>query len=108
MLHPFARVKALQWLGQNWSTLGIVGLAAFGLIFLRSMVRSAAAAPAPGGPAVLSLESDDDASAAAAVLGRRARRRDAGHSSRDELGELVQENPDTAADILKSWISNAS
>ncbi len=37
-----------------------------------------------------------------------ARRAKSGGNLRDELVEIVREDPDMAANILKSWISNAT
>ncbi len=101
---------ALVWLGQYWSTLAMVGLALFSLVMLRSMVR--AAPTGPGQPEALRIvpmdtnEADAAAAAAAARASRLGRFTGSGPSLRDELSDLVREDPDAAANILRTWIGN--
>jgi flagellar M-ring protein FliF len=108
---------AMAWLSQNWSTLGMTGVAMFGLLLLRSMVRSVPSSSPPllttfdaSSPADLALanieESSTDADSAAKP--KLKRRSMSGPNLRDELSEIVKEDPDAAASILKSWIANAS
>ena len=101
----------LTWLSQYWGTLGILGLAAFSLVMLRSMVRAIPTGPtADGAPAVLSLHTggkEEEPSKSPDPVNRLMRFSGHGPSLRDELGELVKEDPDAAANILKTWISNA-
>lgn len=107
---PSVGQSAIAWFGQYWSTLGMVGLALFSLVMLRSMVRAtpgggepasaAAGPPAPGGEA-------EEESAEEAVLKRLGRFTGSGKSLRDELSELVQEDTEAAANILKTWIGSA-
>ena len=49
-------------------------------------------------------ESDGDDESQAPRLKRRISK---GPSLKDDLSELVREDPDAAADILRSWISSA-
>jgi flagellar M-ring protein FliF len=111
---PSVADKAMFWLGQYWSTLGMIGLGAVSLIVFRSMVRSApvaeparaASAPvaaAPVGEELLAGEPEQQE--AAARLKRRAK---SGPSLRDELVEIVKEDPDAAANILRNWIGSAT
>ena len=113
--------QAMAWFGANWSTVGMFGLAAFGLLAVRSLARAGspapqsvvfempaapkpAAAPAKGAapaPAVAVEEAPPQPSLA-------SRRRRTGLSLRDELVELVREDPETAAGILRSWIGAAN
>ncbi len=106
--------NAWAWLGQYWSTLGMVGLAAFSLVILRSMIKTtpatAAAAPAVAEetPAVAgAIEDEEDEEEAAAIVNRLGRFSGSGRSLRDELSDLVQEDPDSAANILRTWIGSA-
>ncbi|MGA2035514.1 MAG: hypothetical protein ABSG68_24970 [Thermoguttaceae bacterium] len=104
--------KVLVWLGQNWNTLGIAGLALVSLVMLRSMIRSAPAAPEPAStPLRLATpESDAQSNEPPEVTAARRLKRSVsggGPSLRDELSELVKENPDAAANILRTWIGNA-
>ncbi len=101
--------QALTWLAQHWSTLGILLVAAFSLVILRSMITTAPRERLPsesfrGGP---SESGGSEQEAAASVANRLARFDKSGRSLRDELSELVQEDPDAAANILKSWIGQS-
>jgi flagellar M-ring protein FliF len=111
---PGVADKALFWLGQYWSTLGMLGLGAVSLIVFRSMVRaapiaelprpqSASVAAAPVGEELTIGEPEQQE--AAARLKRRAK---SGPSLRDELVEIVKEDPDAAANILRNWIGSAT
>jgi flagellar M-ring protein FliF len=98
--------KAMGWLAEYWSTLGMLLVAGFSLVMLRSMIS--ASPPERSTPRLLSMENDTvETDAAAAVANRLARFNTTGRSLRDELSELVQEDPDAAANILKSWIGQA-
>jgi flagellar M-ring protein FliF len=115
---PTIAEKSLSWLNQYWTTLGTLGLGLVSLVVLRSMVRSVSATESPRpAPAVASVSSafgqtseGDDAlpaeiQEAAAKLKRRVK---SGPSMRDELVEIVREDPDAAANILRSWIGSAT
>jgi flagellar M-ring protein FliF len=108
--------KITTWLLQNWSTLGMAGLVLVSLVVLRSMVRSV---PAPAEPTAVSLrvaaEPEPQVAPAAQTetpemkAARRLRRiTGSGPSLRDELSELVTEDPDAAASILRGWIGSAT
>jgi len=98
--------EALAWLAQSWSTLAVIGLAFFSLLMLRSMVRmSPAMAPLPNTVAMAEGDADEEAGEEAA--GKAAKRfTGGGESLLDDLSELVTNDPDTAANILRSWIGN--
>jgi flagellar M-ring protein FliF len=111
---PSTADKALFWLGQYWSTLGMIGLGAVSLLVFRSMVRAAPVAELPRAESapVMAAPASDNLSAgepeqqeAAARLKRRAK---SGPSLRDELVEIVREDPDAAANILRNWIGSAT
>jgi len=98
----------LAWMSQYGSTLGMVALAVAGLLMLRSVIR---AVPAGQRPVVQELHAET--AAAAEPTPERARppaaprlRRFAGNgtSLRDELSQIVQEDPDAAANVLRTWI----
>jgi len=99
---------ALAWLAQSWSTLGMIALAFFSLLMLRSMIRSGpAAAPEPSASPKPPSDSDsEEAVSEAAKTERRRRFNTSGASLRDELSELVGSDTDTAASILRNWIGN--
>jgi flagellar M-ring protein FliF len=103
--------KMLVWLAQYWSTLGMIGVGLVSLIVLRSMVR-AAPGPAETAPVHVRVAAEPEAGAGESpesVAARRLRRFSGGGPSlRDELSELVQEDPDAAANILRSWIGHVT
>jgi flagellar M-ring protein FliF len=105
--------QAMYWLGNHWSTVALIGLALLSLQMLRGFVSQAtaqaAAAPEATPGQIVSAtigangedEVDDDK-----PQGRLKRRQAAGLSLRDELVDMVKEDPDAAANILRSWIGN--
>ncbi len=108
IVEPGMGENALVWLGQSWATLGTLGMALFGLMMLRSMLNAPPIPPAGSHPSLLaeSTGDDDDDSVegkAARSLGRFS---GTGASLRDELTELVDEDTEAAANILKTWIGN--
>lgn len=112
---PSTGEVALGWLVANWSTAGMIGLGLFSLVMLRSMVRAAPAAtavpdlplPPPPPPAEKAAEKGT-AEPEGKGANRLKRRNGSGQSLRDELAEMVREDPDTAASILRTWIGNVS
>lgn len=101
---PGTAAVAFEWFSQYWSTLGLLGVALFSLVMLRSMIRSATTTVAM--PPEVTLPTFDD-SAESGGSGKPAgpkRRLDTAPSLKDELGEMVRENPDAAANILRGWI----
>ncbi len=112
---PGWTMRTLEWLTHNWSTLGLIFLGGFSLVVLRSVARAApAAAPPRSASPVLAgemappVEKAPQPEEAAPASERRARRSVAGGASlRDELSEMVAEDPDAAAAILRAWIGNA-
>jgi len=103
---PGMMEKTLDWLVRNWSTLGLIFLGMFSLVVLRSMIRAAPAAYAPPRPIAASEASAEmQPSPQETPAQRRLRRLTAGGPTlRDELSELVADNPDAAANVLRAWI----
>ena len=108
--------NALAWLSQNSNTLGMSCLALIGLIVLRSIIRSVAGnadAPPQGHamemPSTLSLVADEAPGEPAddGPQGRLRRRVPIGPSLRDELADIVRDDPESAVTILRTWIGNA-
>lgn len=112
---PFS-TTALDWLSEHWNTVGMIGLALFGLMMLRSTIRSipvprpvmeptaSPAATAAAEPA----DEPEEVAAGAAGSSRLKRFTSSGPTLRDELTDLVQEDPDAAANVLRAWIGNPS
>jgi flagellar M-ring protein FliF len=116
---PSLAKTATSWLADNWQTLALVGLGLMSLLMLRGMVRSTAgAAPASPAAATASGESssprltvheppaEEDELEPARALKRRFSA--SGPDLKTELHEIVKENPDAAATILRSWIGEAA
>ncbi|MFH1265561.1 MAG: flagellar M-ring protein FliF C-terminal domain-containing protein [Planctomycetota bacterium] len=102
--------NALTWLSQYWSTVGLIGLALFSLVMLRSMIRAVPGGEAEGhAPKSMPTEPGGEEESAQEVSQRKLQRfTGSGASIRDELSELVNEDPETAANILRNWIGTAS
>lgn len=111
---PATSELALGWLATNWSTAAMTGLALLSLLMLRSMARAAPVSAAtpdlplpPPPPAEKQAEKTAEETEGKGE-GRLKRRLGSGASLREELSEMVREDPDTAASILRSWIGNVS
>jgi len=111
---------ALAWATKNWQPLGVGLLAITGLLVLRSAIAAApktldtsaelAPAPAP----TLQLVADDAPSPYNAMQHNTAQRPapqaalfPAGNL-REELADVVRQDPAAAASVLRTWIGNAS
>jgi flagellar M-ring protein FliF len=112
---PTLTDNATSWLTSNWQTLALVGLGLFSLVFLRGMLKPGPAAPpslagadAPPAPQLAATGSDEDADEEEAHPARKRRFRTSGPNLRDELTEMVKEDPDAAANVLKAWIGDAA
>lgn len=113
-----ASSQALTWASQHFNTLTMAGVALVGLVMLRSLVKGIPPTEPIGSSSapLLSLKMpnlpQDDV-----VAGGGADEEDEserprlklkkGKNLRDELTDIVREDPDSAASILRSWISNA-
>lgn len=101
---------AIDWLLRHGSTLAMTGLVLVGLVLLRSMVRSV-----PGAQSV-TAEQLEDPSDVALVLSSptHAQTLDASHGHtlrgpvrvREELADVVRQDPQAALSVLRSWIGN--
>lgn len=121
--------QSLAWLSQNVNTLVMAGIALVSLVMLRSIVKSIPPAePITGfGGTALSLNlggggtmgagmnvvgGGDVGGVADEIAIEEAERRPRlklkkGPSLKDDLTDIVREDPDAAAAILRGWISNA-
>jgi flagellar biosynthesis/type III secretory pathway M-ring protein FliF/YscJ len=102
---------AWHWLTQSWRTVALIGGALVCLLVLRSMVCPQAAIAKVQ---VASDESGPDDATTGARAGKvppphwRRTARDAGATVHEELSALVQDDPETAASILRNWIGQVS
>jgi hypothetical protein len=121
---PPVTSTAVHWLSMNWQTLGMFGMALVGVIVLRGMVRSAQTAPGDARSSAADIvpaerlaglasddadhedETGDDEDTLANSL--KARFKTTSRSLRDELTELVREDPGAAASVLQNWIGETN
>ena len=101
----------LAWFSTNWKTLGLFGLGLVSLFMLRGMLRSveppaAAAIPQEAVAEAESLEEEIEEDESHPVLTRYNAR--SGASLREELISIVREDPDAAANVLRTWIGDAA
>ncbi|HEY2882379.1 MAG TPA: hypothetical protein VGJ15_08100, partial [Pirellulales bacterium] len=116
---PSSVDRALGWLTQHASSVGMGVFGLFSLLMVRSIVRSVPPSnstvenaaepeqPTPSAAATPTANQDEPAAATGASRLRR-RRSKGGPSLRDELVEIVRDDPDAAATILRSWIGSAN
>jgi flagellar M-ring protein FliF len=111
---PSIASKAVAWTGRYWNTVAMLGVATFSLLVLRSVVNgkpgdAASAASAPSSSLTLQAEEPkpNTENDEAAESNRPRLRLKKGKSLKDDLVEIVREDPDAAADILRSWIAKA-
>jgi flagellar M-ring protein FliF len=111
---PSLASTATTWVGRYWNTLALLGVAMFSLLVLRSIVKSkptdTGKAPAAGAPGLTLHVEEPPAGAKASdesAIDRPRLRLKKGKSLKDDLVEIVREDPDAAADILRSWIGKA-
>jgi flagellar M-ring protein FliF len=115
---PTMAETSTAWFAENWSTVGMFLLAIGGIVFLRSMVQSAQSnavksAEAAREAAMEALAKEQERATAAVAEDavnalKRKRFQGSGRGLREELTELVREDPDAAANVLRLWISEAA
>jgi flagellar M-ring protein FliF len=103
---------AKEWLIDqgNWQVLGMMLLGLVGLFVLRGMVK-ASATPSQDSPAALAAVDDPASSVVGGAVNKeeesaKPKRKFSsdGPNIKEELSELIQDDPDTAANVLKQWI----
>ncbi len=107
---------ALAWAKSNSSTIATGVFALIGLLMLRGLLKGVptpaateAETPAITNAATAAVNSGEVSATPAdtAVPAKRLARRTKGTGNlRDELVEIVREDPDTAANIIRSWITS--
>lgn len=111
---PTFATQATQWAGDYWQSVAAVVLALFAMVMIRSMVGSITPTPiAPMASKTKSAEAkNEEANAGQAqvetVLKQRRRLNSSGPNLKEELRDLVREDPDAAANVLKVWIGDAA
>jgi flagellar M-ring protein FliF len=108
---PATSATALAWLADNWQTIGLLLVGLASLLILRSMIRSTTPTP-EAAPVVLShaspLEEADEEEPEAEQVMLQRRSSPTGASLREELTAMVREDPDAAANVLRTWIGDAA
>ena len=117
---PSTATQALGWASKNFNTMTMAVVALVSLLMLRSMVKSIPAAePAAAlSGATLALDTVEGSPGQSPAGGGEAGdgeegsnrprlKLKKGDSLKDDLVEIVREDPDAAAAILRSWIGNA-
>jgi flagellar M-ring protein FliF len=108
---------AMSWLGSHWSTLGTAVLGLVSLVMLRSMVRSVPAPEPIAAQITMAAAAEETtepaagerpAAAKGTAASRLKRREKGGPSLREELVEVVREDPEAAANVLRSWINSST
>jgi flagellar M-ring protein FliF len=111
---------ALVWLGENWRTLAMLGVGLLCLMMMRSMLNStatagvsvntseAAVAPGVAGPTLHTEPEADESEPEQNKTPRLRRVPPSGGDLKNELQMLVKEDPDAAANILRTWIGEAA
>ena len=81
-------------------------LVLFSSLMLRSMIRSASATSTamPSIPLTIPLPEESSSKPSAPPKKRLEKK----PTLNEELAEIVRDNPDTAANILRNWIGNAN
>ncbi|GAA4424806.1 hypothetical protein [Bremerella cremea] len=114
---PAIADTAMAWLATNWQTLATIGFAVFGLMMLRSML--AGGAPSPESAQAFKLEdpaaaqakeakpSEESENSMQGLLKKRFNQ-GGGPNLKNELAEMVREDPDTALGILQNWIGSTN
>lgn len=103
--------EASRWLVQPWNAIGLIGLALVGLLVLRSIVRgtSAGAKQTTASMPADGVDAPARSRASTVPAPHWTRRTDpSDRSPSEELSELVDEDPEAAANILRNWIGQAS
>jgi flagellar M-ring protein FliF len=119
---PSLASEGLMWANANSGSLVMAGLALVSLLMLRSMVKAippadpnisltspTLAAEAKRAAQAATASSAAPASSSLGKAGPRPRLRlKKGPTLKDDLSEMVREDPDGAAAVLRSWIGNAA
>jgi flagellar M-ring protein FliF len=115
---PSLADNATVWLVDNWRTVAMIVVGLMSLMMMRSMLNSkatsapqvAAAHPASGAnaDAVADLADEVDTGRETSGTPRLKRFNPSGGNLKEELQVLVKEDPDAAANILRTWIGEAA
>ncbi|HJN07160.1 MAG TPA: hypothetical protein QF564_00595 [Pirellulaceae bacterium] len=112
---PSMAANAGSWFASNWQTIALFGAAMFSVFFLRGMVQSPNPAPSRAAekgtrepPLARDGLDDEELEKTDIVNSLKSKFQNSGRSLRDELSELVHEDPDSAASVLANWIGEVA
>jgi flagellar M-ring protein FliF len=100
--------QALTWLADSWPTLAMIGLAVLAMLIARSAMLGGGDSPKAfneGFGLELPIPPKEDP---AAMEDDNEGMQITGGSLREELLRMVDKNPDVAANVLRSWITDAA
>jgi flagellar M-ring protein FliF len=107
--------QTTDWLSSNWRTIAMLGIGLIGLMMLRGMLRNAAPPPVDSEETAESHDSANHGSEPAEesdkpepILVMRRKMSSKGPNLREELRQLVKDDPDAAANVLRGWIGDAA
>lgn len=115
---PSQSALVMDWLQDNLTSIGMGFLGLIGLVFLRGMIKSTGTSSPPGvgdslggdgdtgDRGATSAEEAEEESELANSLRERFRGAE-GPNLREELADMVREDPDAAATVLSVWIGDS-
>ncbi len=101
---------AMKWLSEYWQTLLLAGFALVSLLMIRSFVKSSPPTSSPefenGFGLVLPELPKDELQIVGVAEDGTPIMEISGSNLKDQLSELIDNNPDAAANILRAWIED--
>ncbi len=111
---PGYQQVALAWLAENWRAVGVGVLILVGLVMLRSAFGAADPTPAvqnespDGNQQSLVLVTDDEHEPSSTGGAPIPPPHIPAEARRAELAEMIRQDPEAAASVLRTWLGNAS
>jgi flagellar M-ring protein FliF len=100
---------ALNWLTESWQTIAMLMLAAAALLVARSAMKSLGGDATPAGFSEgFGLELPTPPAPVEEKAGRTEQMEITGGSLKSELVNLVEQNPEVAANVIRSWVGEAA
>ncbi|MEM9645520.1 MAG: beta-cystathionase [Planctomycetota bacterium] len=109
MVESKATEKAITWLAQSWQTMALLALGLIALLVARSAVRGNGGGTTPAEfaegfglelPAPPAEEDEEDEEKDSMTI--------TGGSLQQELTQLVEANPEVAANVIRGWVGEAA
>ncbi|MGY8771571.1 MAG: hypothetical protein ACKVH8_24410, partial [Pirellulales bacterium] len=109
-VEPTLADTGLVWLASNWQSMAMIGVGLFALMMLRSMTKANVSVVQQDKTVSLELPlgMEDEEEGELGMDGMLKKRfPQSGPNLKDELVDMVREDPDTATNILQGWIGAA-